>query len=61
MMNDRVIIEIQKAKDNVKVVPVAEGSTLYKIVSDDKVITENLTREQADNLVKQAKDRVILG
>ncbi len=60
-MSDKIIIEIQKAGGNVQVVPMAEGSAIYKIVVSGRTIKENVTQEEANNLIRIAKDRVILG
>ena len=60
-MTDKLIIEIQQAGGSVQVVPMSEGSTMYKIVAAGKIVAENLTRESADDLIKAAKNRVILG
>lgn len=60
---DKVIIEIQKAKNNVAVVPMSEGSLMYKIISnkDNSVIQENITKQQAESVVQQAKNKLLLG
>lgn len=60
-MSDKLIIEIQRAGGSVQVIPMSEGSPIYKIVAAGKTIAENLTRESAENLIKAAKNRVIIG
>ena len=61
MISDKIIIEIQKAGTSVQVVPMAEGSPMFKIVSGGRIIAENLTRTSAESLIQQAKDKMILG
>ena len=61
-MSDRVIIEVQKAGvQNVQVLPMGEGSPLYKIIRGGRVIAENLSRQAVDAIIQKASSKVILG
>lgn len=57
---NKIIVEIQKSKDSISCVPMDDGSILYKITSGDRVLIENISKEQAINLMDKAKNRVLI-
>jgi hypothetical protein len=57
---NEAIVKIQQAGGNASCVPMTEGNLIYKIVVDGQTVAENLTKEQAQSILDQAKNRVII-
>lgn len=60
MSINEAIVKIQRAGGNASCIPMTEGNLIYKIIVDGETVAENLTKEQAESIIQQAKSRVII-
>ena len=57
---NEAIVRIREAGGNASCVPMSEGDLYYKIAAGDKIIAENLTKQEAERIIQQAKNRILI-
>lgn len=57
---NETVIRIREAGGNASCVPMSEGNLLYKIIVEGNVVADGLSKEEAESIMKAAKNRVII-
>lgn len=58
---NRAIIDIQRNGGTADCVQMSEGSLLYRVIAaNGKVVVEGVTKDTAETIIQQAKNRVII-
>ena len=60
MNKNEAVIRIREAGGNASCAPMSDGDLFYRIIAGNKVIDENLTKQDAEKIIQQAKNRVLI-